>query len=73
MGEGSDYMRDCENCVWQQSCKEEKKLCSKHTTMSERMTQLHMTLQEYERFSKEWDETRWRIRRKCGIKEKRYV
>lgn len=62
-------MEECKNCIWQQSCKE-KKPCSKHTTLNQRICQLGMTLERYEVFCKEWDEARRRVRGKYGIKEK---
>lgn len=66
-------MMNCKDCIWQQSCEEKGKPCAQHTTIVQRMNSLHLTKEEYEAFSEDWDKARYRIRRKCGIKERRYV
>lgn len=62
MGEGSDQemgkIKTCQNCLWIDSCEYPGEKCEKHTTLFERRDKLDFTLEDWEKFTKEWDEAR---------------
>lgn len=55
--------RTCDDCLWNKECEHSGEICKKHMTIFERRDKLDFTLEEWENFTREWDETRNLLRK----------
>lgn len=53
-GKGENMKRTCENCILSQDCKTKGRICSKHRSVSEKITD-RFRESEWEKFCEEWN------------------
>lgn len=60
-------MRSCNNCVWRDKCKKAGAICKNHNTLEERICSVLGNEQAYNKFTQEWDEARFKLRKIGGL------
>ena len=64
--DGKTMRKSCKNCMKQDYCKQKGILCVNHKSLEDKISNLHMTFEEYKAFCMEWDEARKAVRKKLG-------
>lgn len=60
--------RSCSNCIYRNQCKKAGVICEGHNTLEDRIDSVFRgNVQEYNEFTKEWDEARFKLRRLGGL------
>ena len=60
--------RSCDNCIYRNECKKVGTVCEGHSTMQERINTLFRgNVQAMDRFVKEWEAARHKLRKLGGL------